>query len=83
VRGKVRGGNKEDFRKLYFSVNIRMTTLRWIRWVDNVLFMGEMRNTYKILVGKPEKRDCFEYLCVDGRMLQEVLGRTNRDFPLI
>jgi hypothetical protein len=57
VREKVSGGSKEDFHKLYCSVNItRMITLRWIRWADNVLFMGEMRNTYKILAGKPERK---------------------------
>jgi hypothetical protein len=25
-----------------------------IRWVEHVVHMGEMRNAYKILVGKPE-----------------------------
>jgi hypothetical protein len=26
----------------------------WKRWVGHVVCMGEMRNAYKILVGKPE-----------------------------
>jgi hypothetical protein len=32
---------------------------RRMRWVGHVATMGEMRNAYKILVGKPEgKRPC-------------------------
>jgi hypothetical protein len=32
--------------------------------------MGEIRNAYKILVGKPErKRDHAEYLGVDGKII--------------
>jgi hypothetical protein len=33
-----------------------MTTLRRMRWKENVLLMGEMKNTYKCLVGKPERK---------------------------
>jgi hypothetical protein len=31
--------------------------------------MGERRGAYGILVGKPEGRDNFEYLGVDGRII--------------
>jgi hypothetical protein len=39
---------------LYASPNIRIFKSRRVRWVGHVACMGEMRNTYKILVGKPE-----------------------------
>jgi hypothetical protein len=33
-----------------------MTKSRRVRWVGNVACMGEMRNTYNILVGKPKRK---------------------------
>jgi len=37
---------------------------------------GEMRNSYKILVGKPERKDYFEELGVDGKIILEwVFGK--------
>jgi hypothetical protein len=33
-----------------------MIKFRRIRWVGYVARMGEMRNSYKILVGKPEEK---------------------------
>jgi hypothetical protein len=33
--------------------------------------MGEMRNAYKILVGKRKERDHLEYLGVDGRIISK------------
>jgi hypothetical protein len=35
---------------------IRVFKLRKIRWVRNVTHMGEVRNSYRILVSKPEMR---------------------------
>jgi hypothetical protein len=40
---------------LYASSNIiRVIKSRRMRWVEYVARMGEMRNSYNILVGKPE-----------------------------
>jgi hypothetical protein len=35
--------------------------------------MGEMRNWYKILVGKPAGKDHSEDLSVDGRIILELI----------
>jgi hypothetical protein len=46
-----------------------MIQSRRIRWVVHVVCMGEMRNSYKILAGKPEgKRPC---TVVNGRIVRE------------
>jgi hypothetical protein len=38
--------------------------------------MGEIRNAYKILVGKPEGKNHSENLSVDGRIISEwILGK--------
>jgi hypothetical protein len=38
--------------------------------------MGEMRNAYKMLVGKPEGKRSLEHLGVDGRIILEwILGK--------
>jgi hypothetical protein len=40
---------------LYASPNIiRVMKSRRLRWVGHATRMGEMRNAYKVLVGKPE-----------------------------
>jgi hypothetical protein len=45
----------EELHNLYASPNIiRVIILRRLRWAGHVARMGEMRNAYKILVGKPE-----------------------------
>jgi hypothetical protein len=42
---------------LYSSPNIiRMMKSRRMRWAGHVARMGEKRNAYRILVGKPEGR---------------------------
>jgi len=54
VRGLVRLNNGE-LHKLYASPNIiRMIKLGSMRWSVHVMRMGEMRNTFKIFVVKPE-----------------------------
>jgi hypothetical protein len=48
-------GHVEELHNLYSSPNIIiMIKSRRIRWVGHVARMGETRNAYRILVGKPE-----------------------------
>jgi hypothetical protein len=44
----------EDLHKLYASTNRRVIKSRRMRWVGHVTQLGEMRNVYNILIGKPE-----------------------------
>jgi hypothetical protein len=52
----------EDWRRLHNEFHnlyappyiIRMTKSRRMRWTGHVARTGEMRNAYKIFVGKPE-----------------------------
>jgi hypothetical protein len=45
----------EELHNLYSSPNIiRNIKSRRMRWTGNVARMGETRNAYRILVGKPE-----------------------------
>jgi hypothetical protein len=47
--------HNEELRNLYASLNIiGMIKSRRMTWAGHVARMGGMRNTYKILVGKPE-----------------------------
>jgi hypothetical protein len=47
--------HNEKLHNLYFSPSIiRMIKSRRMRWAGNVARMGEKRNSYRILVGKPE-----------------------------
>jgi hypothetical protein len=49
--------HNEDFHNLYSSRNIiRMTKSRRMTWAGRVARMGEKRNTYRVLVRKPEGR---------------------------
>jgi len=47
--------HNEELRNLYSSPNIvRVIKWRRVRWAGHVAHTEEMRNVYKILVGKPE-----------------------------
>jgi hypothetical protein len=49
--------HNEKLHNLYSSPNIiRMIKSRRMRWAGHVARMGETRNAYRILVGKPEGR---------------------------
>jgi hypothetical protein len=58
-RDEVTGGwrtlHNEEFRDLYSSLSIiRIIKSRKMRWAGNLARMGEKRNVYRSLVGKPE-----------------------------
>jgi hypothetical protein len=55
VTGDWRKLRNEVLHNLYSSPNIiRMIKSRRMRWAGHVAGMGETRNAYRILVGKPE-----------------------------
>jgi hypothetical protein len=55
VTGEWRKLHNEELRDLYSSPNvIRITMSREMRWSGHVARMGEKRNAYRLLVGKPE-----------------------------
>jgi hypothetical protein len=58
-RDEVTGGwrklHNEELRDLYSSPSIiRIIKSRRMRWAGHVARMGEKRNVYRLLVGKPE-----------------------------
>jgi hypothetical protein len=57
VTGDWRKLHNEELHNLYSSPSIiRMIKSMRIRWAGHVARMGERRNAYRILVGKPEGR---------------------------
>jgi hypothetical protein len=55
VTGEWRKLHNEELRDLYSSPSIiRIIKSRRIRWTGHVARMGEKRNAYRLLVGKPE-----------------------------
>jgi hypothetical protein len=57
VKGDWRKLHNEQLRNLYSPPNIiRMIKSRRMRWAGHAARMGETRNAYRILVGKPEGR---------------------------
>jgi len=60
-REEVVGGwrrlHNEELHNLYTT---RVIKSRRMRWTGHVSCMGEMRNAYKILVGKPERKTSLE-----------------------
>jgi hypothetical protein len=53
-----------------------MIKLRIMRWVGYVARMGDMRNAYNILAGKPEGMRPLEDLRVDDKIiLERVFGK--------
>jgi hypothetical protein len=57
VTGKWRKLHNEELRDLYSSPSIiRIIKSKRMRWVGHVARMGEKRNVYGLLVGKPERK---------------------------
>jgi hypothetical protein len=55
VRGEWRKLHNEELRDLYSSPSIiTIIKSRRMRWAGHVARMGEKRNAYRLLVGKPE-----------------------------
>jgi hypothetical protein len=55
VTGELRNLHNEEIRDLYSSPSIiRIIKSRRIRWAGHVEEMGEKRNAYRLLMGKPE-----------------------------
>jgi hypothetical protein len=56
VTGEWRKLRNEELNNLYSSPNIlRVIKLRKISWAGHVARMGEGRDVYRVLVGKPEE----------------------------
>jgi hypothetical protein len=57
VTGEWRKVQNEELHDLYASPSIiRIIKVRRMRWAGHVARMGEKRNAYRMLVGKPEGR---------------------------
>jgi hypothetical protein len=47
-----------------------------MRWKGHVAYMGEMRNTYKVLIRIPEGKNHSDDISIYGRLISEcVLGK--------
>ena len=61
---------------MYFSSNIvRVIKSRRIRWAVHVARMGEERGVYRVLVGKPEERNHWGDLGVEGWIILRWISR--------
>jgi hypothetical protein len=59
----------DELHGLYSSSDIvRVIKSRRMRWAGHVARMDEGRGVYRVLVGKPERKNRWEDLDVDGRI---------------
>jgi hypothetical protein len=60
----------EELTALYCSPNIVLAVRsRRMRWAGHVACKGEIRDVYRVLVGKPERRGHLQDPGVDGRTI--------------
>jgi hypothetical protein len=69
--------HNRELHDLYSSPDIiRQIKSRRMRWAEHVARMGEGRNVYRVLVGKPEGKNHLKDQCVEGRLGSKwTLGR--------
>jgi hypothetical protein len=69
--------HNDEHHSLYSSPNnVRMIKSRRLSWVRHVACMGEERGVYRVLVGRPKRRDHWEDIGIGGRItLSWTLGR--------
>jgi hypothetical protein len=81
VTGEWKKLQNGELHNLYSSPDIiRQIKSRRMRWAGHVAFMGEGRNVYRVLMGKPEGKDYLKDQGIDGRMgskwaLERLVGR--------
>jgi hypothetical protein len=56
MTGEWRKLHNEELRDLYSSPSIIRIKSRRMRWAGHIARMGEKRNAYRLLVGKPEEK---------------------------
>jgi hypothetical protein len=57
VTGEWRTLHNEELRDLYSSPSIIRINKSWMRWAGHVARMGDKRNAYRLLMGKPEGKE--------------------------
>jgi hypothetical protein len=62
-----------EYKKLWLEIIIMQIESRRMRWAGHVARMGEGRNVYRVLVGRPEGKDHLKDQGVDG--IKWTLGR--------
>jgi hypothetical protein len=61
VTGEWKELHNEELNDLYSSPNIvRVMKSRRMRWAEYLAHVGERRDVYRVLVGKPRERDHLE-----------------------
>ena len=68
--------HNEELNDLYSSPNIvRVIKSRRMKWAGDVARMGEERGVYRVLVGKPEGKNHWGDLDVDGWIILGWISR--------
>jgi len=76
VTGEWKRLHNEELSDLYSSPNIvRVIKSRRMRWAGHVARMGEERGAYRVLVGKPEGKNHWVDLGVDGWIILGWISR--------